>query len=107
MMSNIKLWLSVERVILHIFITDSVVKADCSLWYRLQVLLQSVCHAGQQVEVIVHTAAYTLIHKRTHGWILRPRVKQVFGFIVAVHSTSCQTILKDRQYILKKTTTQQ
>lgn len=72
-------------------------KAACSLRYRVEVLLQAARHAGQQAEVIVHAAAHTLVHERAHRRLLRPGVEQVFGFIVAVHSASCQTILREKK----------
>lgn len=94
------LWL-----ILHILYSSPNIrclKAGRSLWYRIEVLLEAACHTGQQAEMIVHTAAHTLIHQSAHRRLLRPRVEQVFGFIVAVHSASRETILKDKTVDIKR-----
>lgn len=50
-------------------------------------------HAGDQVDVVVHTAAHAVLHHGPHGWLLGPRVKQVPGLVIAMHGAPGQPVL--------------
>lgn len=69
------------------------------LLYRVQILLESASHAGDQVNVVVHTAAHAAVHERMNSWLLCTGVKKILRLIVAVHRASRQTILRTRRRV--------
>lgn len=74
--------------------TDHSHPSRSSLLYRVQILFESSGHAGDQVNVIVHTAAHTAFHQRSNGGLLGAGVKKILRLIVAVHRASGQTVLR-------------
>lgn len=68
-----------------------------SLLYRVQILLESSGHAGDQVDVVVHTAAHTAFHQRPNGWLLGARVKEILRLVVAVHRASGEAVLRGQR----------
>ncbi len=75
-------------------------RPQASLRYWVQAVLQFVSHAGQQVQVFIHTAAHTAVHQRPHGRLLRPGVKQILGLVVTVHCTPRETILLMNKWLV-------
>lgn len=74
-----------------------------SLRYRVQVVFEFACHARDEVDVVVHTAAYTAVHQGAYRWLLSPRVEQVLSLGIAVHGTPAKTILKRVKSLLAYT----
>ena len=64
-----------------------------SLRDSVQVVPEPAGHAGHQVHVVVHAAAHAAVHQGPHSGLLGPRVKQVLGFVAAVHRTPGQAVL--------------
>lgn len=69
-----------------------------SLLYRVQVVFESTGHAGDQVNVVVHTAAHAALHQRADGWLLGARVKQILRFVVAVHRAPGEAVLRGQRH---------
>lgn len=65
-------------------------------------VFESPGHAGDQVNVVVHTAAHTAVHQRAHGWLLGARIKEVLCFVVAVHRAPGESILREREMPLRR-----
>lgn len=61
-------------------------------------IFESSGHAGDQVNVVVHTAAHTAVHQRANGWLLGTRIKEILCFVVAVHRAPGESILKLFQF---------
>lgn len=64
-----------------------------SLPYRVQGLLESPGHAGDQVDVVVYAAAHAALHQRANSRLLGSRVEQVLGLVIAMHRASGETVL--------------
>lgn len=72
-------------------------QSHSSLLYRVQMLFESSGHAGDQVNVIVHTAAHTAVHQRADGWLLGTRIKEILCFVIAVHRAPGESILRGQR----------
>lgn len=72
-------------------------QSHSSLLYRVQMIFESSGHAGDQVNVVVHTAAHTAVHQRTNGWLLGTRIKEILCFVVAVHRAPGESILRGQR----------
>lgn len=73
-----------------------------SLPYRVQGVLESPGHAGDQVDVVVHAASHAALHQQANSRLLGSRVEQILGLVVAVHRASGETILgtaKEKKWI--------
>lgn len=64
-----------------------------SLPYRVQGLLESPGHAGDQVDVVVDAAAHAALHQRADGRLLGSRVEQILGLVIAMHRAPGEAIL--------------
>lgn len=78
-------------------VTSSGSPSGSSLLYRVQVLLESAGHAGDQVDVVVHAAAHAAVHQRANGWLLGARVEEILRLVVAVHRAPGEAILRGRR----------
>lgn len=77
--------------------TSSGSPSRSSLLYRVQVLLESAGHAGDQVDVVVHAAAHAAVHQRANGCLLGARVEEILRLVVAVHRAPGEAILRGRR----------
>lgn len=69
-------------------------QSHSSLLYRVQIIFESSGHAGDQVNVVVHTAAHAAVHQWTNGWLLGTWIKEILCFVVAVHRAPGESILR-------------
>lgn len=69
-----------------------------SLLYRVKIVFESTGHAGDQVNVVVHTAAHAALHQRADSWLLGARVKQILCFVVAVHRAPGEAVLRGQRH---------
>lgn len=72
-------------------------QSHSSLLYRVQIIFESSAHAGDQVNVVVHTAAHTAVHQRANGRLLGTRIKEILRFVVAVHRAPGESILRGQR----------
>lgn len=80
----------------YMCVTSSGSPSGSSLLYRVQVLLESAGHAGDQVDVVVHAAAHAAVHQRANGRLLGARVEEILRLVVAVHRAPGEAILREK-----------